>query len=368
MKKSFFLCVLLSVCCHIYAQDMSTKAVNKYKQDLQSARAGNVDKQAMVGYYYIEGIGTQKDYQKAYYWCNKAAEKGDSQAQCNLGYLYDTGKGVQEDCNKAVYWYKKSAENGFAQGQFNLAYMYESGRGVEKDNNKAIYWFKKAAEQGHSDAKKKIAELNGKEQGSQQSKQNSADGNVIARGLYTITGVYKQGGQFYSSGNPYLTSFDIYENCLYEGDAKKAFKYVGTETCDNIRCRRYGSNNDNYYLVTPDGSVRRSWSFSANYPFLGTVRTTSINYYDKGDTRAAYMQGNSSNSGGNNNNSTTTPSTYSRQPRTCGLCGGKGWVDTDEGVSDFGSNNKKWCDGCQKWVYMNHYHKSCPSCKGKGKW
>lgn len=193
-------------------------------------------------------------------------------------------------------------------------------------------------------------------------------GSLIASGTYTVTGVYKQDGQLFSSGTPYLTSFKIYEKCLYEGDNNKAYNYVGTETCDNFICRRYGSNNDNYFLVTGDGSVRKSWSLSVNVPYLGVLRTTSIMYYDKGDTRSVYQGGASSNSGSYPNSSSGSSSTPGRQMRTCGLCQGKGWVDTDEGVSDYGSTNKKWCSGCNKYVYLNHYHKSCPSCNGKGKW
>ena len=52
--------------------------------------------------------------------------------------------------------------------------------------------------------------------------------------------------------------------------------------------------------------------------------------------------------------------------KTCGYCNGRGWVPTDEGVATFGNNNKKWCQECREYVYMNHWHKTCPSCKGKG--
>lgn len=60
-------------------------------------------------------------------------------------------------------------------------------------------------------------------------------------------------------------------------------------------------------------------------------------------------------------------SSASRSAKTCGLCGGKGWVAETKGVPDFGLSDK-WCDGCNKRVPANHYHTTCPSCKGKGKW
>lgn len=66
--------------------------------------------------------------------------------------------------------------------------------------------------------------------------------------------------------------------------------------------------------------------------------------------------------------STNTSTTSTRTPKTCGLCDGKGWTPTTKGVSTFGSNEKKWCSGCGKNVPINHYHETCPSCKGKGVW
>lgn len=50
----------------------------------------------------------------------------------------------------------------------------------------------------------------------------------------------------------------------------------------------------------------------------------------------------------------------------CGLCGGSGRVATTDGVPSFG--NTKYCSECGKTVPDNHYHTTCPSCKGKGWW
>ena len=58
---------------------------------------------------------------------------------------------------------------------------------------------------------------------------------------------------------------------------------------------------------------------------------------------------------------------YIREKKTCGYCGGKGWVPETKGVPDFGAPNK-WCDECDKTVPPNHYHAKCPSCNGNGKW
>jgi hypothetical protein len=205
------------------------------------------------------------------------------------------------------------------------------------------------------------------------SSQSTANPDYITKppifdGYYTMTGVYKSGGQWYNTGITSLTYFRVYDNEMYEGSGTYAYYYVGNEMCDNMSFRRYGTNNDDYFLVTSDGLVRRVTAFSANYPMLGTVRTVNVNYYDQGDTRSAYTQ--SYNSGGNYSESTSGSSSTSTGAGThrCGLCEGKGWIPTDEGVSSYGSTAERWCDGCRKYVVTNHWHKPCPSCGGKGYW
>ena len=63
---------------------------------------------------------------------------------------------------------------------------------------------------------------------------------------------------------------------------------------------------------------------------------------------------------------TPTPKPTPQKTHQCGLCGGSGRVATTDGVPSFG--NTKYCSECGKTVPDNHYHTTCPSCKGKGWW
>lgn len=71
-------------------------------------------------------------------------------------------------------------------------------------------------------------------------------------------------------------------------------------------------------------------------------------------------------SGGNASGTNGGNAPTQRQPRTCGLCGGTGRVSETKGVASFG--NTKYCSECGKTVSADHYHTTCPSCKGKGVW
>ena len=187
-------------------------------------------------------------------------------------------------------------------------------------------------------------------------------------GYYTLTGVYQSGGQWFSTGIATLTYFRVYEDEMYEGKGTYAYQYTGNERLDNTVFRRYGTNDDSYFLVTYDGLIRWVSAFTANYPMLGTIRTVNVNYYDRGDTRAAYTQ--SYGGGGSYSGSSSSSSSSSSGAGThrCGLCDGKGWIPTDEGATSFGSTAEKWCEDCRKFVVTNHWHKPCPSCGGKGVW
>ena len=49
----------------------------------------------------FEGLGTEKDYTKAFYWTERAADHGDRDAQCNLTWFYEDGIGVEADIEKS---------------------------------------------------------------------------------------------------------------------------------------------------------------------------------------------------------------------------------------------------------------------------
>lgn len=77
-----------------------------------------------------------------------AEETSYALAECQVGYAYLEGIGTEKNLEKAFYWTTRSAEHGDRDGQYNLAWMYEKGLGCEADLEKAKDWYKKAAVQG----------------------------------------------------------------------------------------------------------------------------------------------------------------------------------------------------------------------------
>ena len=121
------------------------------------AIAGELDAQLFVAKRYFEGTSeVPQDYDKAFFWYQKAAKLYSGEAQCQLGNMYCDGQSVTQNYAKAIEWYTKAAEHGLAAAQFSLGNMYEEGRGVTQDDKKAFEWYLQAAAQGDADSQSKI--------------------------------------------------------------------------------------------------------------------------------------------------------------------------------------------------------------------
>ena len=107
----------------------------------------------------IEQCWASKQYDKCFAGHLVLAEQGYPLAECQVGYFYLEGLGVEKDLAKARYWTERAAAHGDRDGQYNLAWLYEEGLGVEKDMEKVRHWYKQAALQDHDLAIEKCREL-----------------------------------------------------------------------------------------------------------------------------------------------------------------------------------------------------------------
>ncbi|CAB5205601.1 unnamed protein product [Rhizophagus irregularis] len=67
-------------------------------------------------------------------------------------FFYYNGEGTEKDLEKAFYWCQKAAEKDYIIVMYSLAVYYRYGEGTEKNFEKAFYWYQKAAEKDHIDA------------------------------------------------------------------------------------------------------------------------------------------------------------------------------------------------------------------------
>lgn len=107
----------------------------------------------------IEKYFNTQQYDLCFKGYLKLAEKEYPLAECQVGYFYLEGLGVDKDLSKAFYWTQLAANHGDRDGQYNLAWFYENGIGISVDIVKAKFWYKKSAAQNHNLAINKCNEL-----------------------------------------------------------------------------------------------------------------------------------------------------------------------------------------------------------------
>lgn len=107
------------------------------------------------GWMHESGLGTVKDSEAAKAWYEKAANLGHSNAMVNLGVRY-TEENFLDSANplheKAVEWFRKAAETGNPEAMLRLGFMYDAGRGVTRNHEEAKVWYQKASALGNAQA------------------------------------------------------------------------------------------------------------------------------------------------------------------------------------------------------------------------
>lgn len=87
------------------------------------------------------------------------AEQGYPLAECQVGYFYAEGLGVERDLDRALLWTRRAAEHGDRDGQFNLGCFYEEGTALARSMEQAALWYQRAARQGHAEAAERLRAL-----------------------------------------------------------------------------------------------------------------------------------------------------------------------------------------------------------------
>lgn len=126
---------------------------------LQAAERGDAEAQCRLADCYYYGQGTAIDYERTFYWSEKAAAQEYPEGLWNLGYLSETGEGTVQDYDASISWYRRAAENGYLEAQMKLGKYYHTGKLTEKDDAESLKWYRMAAEQGDAETKLKISRI-----------------------------------------------------------------------------------------------------------------------------------------------------------------------------------------------------------------
>lgn len=138
MRPLFFLCALFAMQL-AHSQNVKEEPFTYSQALLYAAEKGDVDAMYKIGICYYVGKGGaptlikgefpfERDYDKAFKYLSKAADKGSALAMLNLGNIYQTGIGAPKgkDLKQAIDLYEKAAEKGCVDAYANIGKIYET--------------------------------------------------------------------------------------------------------------------------------------------------------------------------------------------------------------------------------------------------
>ncbi len=120
---------------------------------LESERALAPEDVHIRCYSYLYGEGAERDYAKAFDWCQKAAANAGSSSQTLLGEMYHLGRGTEKNNEKAAYWYEKAAAQGHPHAKIMLFYLHVvDNYGTQEERERGISALLEAAASGYDKA------------------------------------------------------------------------------------------------------------------------------------------------------------------------------------------------------------------------
>ena len=125
---------------YLYNEIMVKGTSESLKKLEELAKNGNLE--AIYFYaltHYVRNNVVPFDAEKTFYWASQAAQKGYGLAQNLLGGLYLNGVGTEIDYQEAVHWFEESIKNNIHESEIGLFQCYEQGgHGIEQDFHKAF--------------------------------------------------------------------------------------------------------------------------------------------------------------------------------------------------------------------------------------
>lgn len=132
-----------------------------YQLNREVALAGHADAILAMGWFHLNGVGVERDVDKAKEWYRKSARRGEPRGMFSLGQIAYN----ERDWSDARVWFKRAADAGHHRSLFWLGKLYWRGRGVELDRQKANQLFHRAATKKVKEAQRTIRMLHARPHG-----------------------------------------------------------------------------------------------------------------------------------------------------------------------------------------------------------
>ena len=155
-----------------------------------------MDSATRLGWMYYRGIGTKRNYKKAYHWFEKGAINGCEQALFFRASMLQRGRGVKQDEKRAFAIFNDLARKyANPHAAFKLSLAYEKGIGCEAHEEQSQRWLDFAAANDIAPAqlKKGLALLKTDPQAGVKLVQQAADHPYFRWAQYELALLYANG-------------------------------------------------------------------------------------------------------------------------------------------------------------------------------
>ncbi len=148
----------------VLAQQYYQKALEGFLLEVKDSHDPQTE--YLLATMYREGLGTEKNPEKAFKHLIKAAESGNGQIQYQAAEYLEKGIGTESNPELAQQYYQKALANFITEDREHpnawkesvIAKMYEKGIGTEPNPEQAFTYHKKAADNGHTPSAYKVGE------------------------------------------------------------------------------------------------------------------------------------------------------------------------------------------------------------------
>jgi len=124
------------------------ECINYFNKFKVLSRKGHTDAMVMLGEFYYNGYGTDKDIKKALRQYRIAARYGSVRGQAKAGLLYLTLPGFKDN-DEGIKYLKQAARNRHSHSAYLLGVIYDSKEFGYYDVSESDKWLAKAYKYGH---------------------------------------------------------------------------------------------------------------------------------------------------------------------------------------------------------------------------
>jgi TPR repeat protein len=94
-----------------------------------------------IGYFYLKGYGTDKDYERAFLWYTRAIDRGANNVFHIIGSMYSYGGyGVKRNYKEALAWFTKGTDRDNSDTEFGIGELYRYRTDKKQDYQKSLFW------------------------------------------------------------------------------------------------------------------------------------------------------------------------------------------------------------------------------------